>query len=86
MYKVKIKRTKEETKLNVKTSVPDEKPFIFKSLSPTITREHIRLILPRMIDCERDKRNRKAYRKEELTKLREEKAAKAERFKEVPNE
>ena len=60
MFKVDIKRTEKEMIVTVKTDVPDEKPFKFKTLSPTITQKHLRMILPMMIASERAKRIKKA--------------------------
>ncbi|MGE6487760.1 hypothetical protein [Paenisporosarcina sp. NPDC076898] len=78
MIKVSIKRTEVETVIIAKTGIPGEKPFKFDSLSPRITEKSIRLILPMMIETERDKRARKAHRKLELAAIKEEKAAKLE--------
>lgn len=87
MITVSIKRTEKETIVKAKTDVPGEKAFTFDSLSPTITKEHIRLILPMMIESQREKRYKKAHRTEELRLLCEQKAEKKELYGEVgPNE
>jgi hypothetical protein len=59
--KVNIKRTKTEAIVKVKTNVPDEKHFKF-SLSPTISQQSLKLILPMLIKSERDNRIAKAIR------------------------
>ena len=78
MFKVGIKRTEKEAVVVVKTDVPGEKAFKFESLSPKITREHLRLILPLMVATEREKRHIRVHRKAELKALREEKLARSE--------
>lgn len=80
MFKVGIKRTERETIISVKTDVPGEKAFKFESLSPTITKDHIRLILPLMIAKERDKRASRAHRKAELAAQKAEKLARSEKY------
>lgn len=82
MIKVSIKRTSDETVIIAKSEVPGEKPFKFESLSPTITKKNIRLILPSMIETEREKRARKAHRKQELKEIKEARAIRLERVEE----
>lgn len=80
MFKVGINRTEKEAIVVVKTDVLGEKAFKFESLSPKITREHLRLILPLMIANEREKRHIRVHRKAELKALREEKKARSEGY------
>lgn len=83
MIKVSIKRTPVETIIIAKSDVPGEKAFKFESLSTSITKERIRLILPMMIESEREKRVRKAHRKQQLKEIKEEKADRLARGEEV---
>ena len=78
MIRVGIKKSADETVLIVKSDVPGEKAFKFESLSPNITRKNIRLILPMMIEQEREKRAKKAHRKKELAEIKEEKRLRKE--------
>ena len=78
MFKVGIKRTEKEAVVTVKTDVEGEKAFKFESLSPTITRDHLRLILPLMISSQREKRIKKVHRKLELAAIKAEREAKKE--------
>lgn len=59
--KVSIKRTKTEAIIKVTTSAPGEKSFKF-SLSPSITQQSLKLILPMLIKSERENRIIKAER------------------------
>ncbi|MCK1997966.1 hypothetical protein MPH47_12145 [Psychrobacillus psychrodurans] len=87
MFKVGIKRTNKQMIVTVKTDVPDEKPFKFKTLSPTITQKHLRMILPMMIASERAKRVKKAITSAKTKATRAankaEREAKAEEMKEA---
>lgn len=78
MFKVAIKRTERESIVTVKTDVEGEKAFKFESLSPTITLDHLRLILPLMISSQREKRIKKVHRKLELATIKAEREAKKE--------
>lgn len=55
MFKVGIKRTESEAVVTIKTGVSDEKVFKF-SLSPIITKQSLKLIIPMLIKSEREKR------------------------------
>ncbi|MEK4085142.1 hypothetical protein [Psychrobacillus sp. FSL K6-1415] len=79
MLRIGVERTKKETFVKVKTDVKGEQPFYFESLSPTITREHLRLILPLMVATEREKRAKRAHRREELATIKAEKLARSEK-------
>ncbi|QUG41316.1 hypothetical protein KD050_18885 [Psychrobacillus sp. INOP01] len=83
MFKVGIKRTESEVVVTVKTDVPGEKAFKFDSLSPTITSDRLRLILPLMIETQRDKRAARAHRKLELAEEKAEREERAEKMKEA---
>ena len=81
MINVSIKRTEKETIVTAKTEVISEKAFKFESLSPTITQSHLRIILPMMIDHERDNRIKKAHRREELKAIKAEKLVRSEKHR-----
>lgn len=85
MLKVGIKRTETEAIVKVKTNVPDEKVFKF-SLSPIITQQSLKLILPMLIKSEREKRIKKAITSAKTKATRAankaEREAKAEKMKE----
>jgi len=86
MFKVGIKRTDKQSIVTVKTDVEGEKAFKFDSLSPTITRDHLRLILPLMISTQREKRIKKAHRKLELAEQKAEKLARSEKHEQEIDE
>lgn len=77
MLKVSVKRTDTEAIVTVKSDNALEKKFEF-SLSPKVTSKSLRLILPAMIETERDKRRRKAHRKIELKQAKEERKLRSE--------
>lgn len=80
MLKVGIERTEKEAIIKVKTNVPDEKVFKF-SLSPIITQNSLKLILPMLIESEREKRIKKAITSAKTKATRA--ANKAEKMKEA---
>lgn len=73
VLKINVKRTETETMIRVKSEIEGDPAYEF-SLSPIITEENIKLVLPMMIKREREKRYKKAFRREEMKAAREEKA------------
>lgn len=82
--KVNIKRTETEAIIKVTTNVPNEKPFKF-SLSPVITQQSIKVILPLLLKSERDNRITKAIRSEK-TKATKAKNKARKALEEIENE
>lgn len=71
---VSIKRSETQSVIKVKSDIPGEKVFTFDSLSPNITQKSIRLIIPMLIESEREARIKKAHRKQQLREIRQAKA------------